>query len=432
MFYAVVDCDNCYVSCERVFNPELKDKPVVVLSNNDGCVVSRSNEAKALGVKAGMPYYQMRQQFADYPISVFSSNYELYGELTSRIVSIIQQESPAFYRYSIDECFVMLRDANSIELQQWGSKLYNRIYRSVGMPVSIGISFNKSLAKIASHFAKQFSGYQHCCIIDSEEKRLKALCHFPISDVWGIGRRTRGAFESRGLRTALDFASCSEGWVQKTFNNINILRIWSELNGKDCIPNEIDNFKKSITSSRSFNGMVSDLELLRTYAANHACNCTEKLRAQKCVASVVYVSLCTNLHRDDLPQDITLQSCHMFTPTSSTINIMNAVLELVNEIYKPGYLYKKIGVTLSGISSDTVFQTNFLDYDAFRFEKLRRIDSALDELNGEFGLDCVSYGVQHSTSVGSAPQGRKFDYASLHEHRSKNPTTRWNDIILLK
>ena len=177
--YGIVDCDNCYVSCERVFRPDLNGKPVVVLSNNDGCVVARSNEAKKMGIKAGTPYFQLAQQFPDNKIAVFSSNYELYGELTGRIVSLISQEVPAYFRYSIDECFIYLDGMEHLDLKRWGEDLHKKMKQYVGMPVSIGLAPNKTLAKMASHFAKKFQGYHHCCMIDSDEKRIKALKLYP-------------------------------------------------------------------------------------------------------------------------------------------------------------------------------------------------------------------------------------------------------------
>nr|MCR4582169.1 Y-family DNA polymerase [Prevotella sp.] len=187
--YGIVDCDNCYVSCERVFRPDLEGKAVVVLSNNDGCVVARSNEAKAMGVREGTPYFQLAQQFPGRQITAFSSNYELYGELTARVVHIISQEAPAYFRYSIDECFVYLDGMERQNLQQWGEHLHRRIRRSVGIPVSIGLAPNKTLAKIASKLAKKYAAYRHCCIIDDDYKREAALKWLPIDDVWGIGRR---------------------------------------------------------------------------------------------------------------------------------------------------------------------------------------------------------------------------------------------------
>ena len=285
-YYAVIDCDNCYVSCERVFRPDLKGKPVVVLSNNDGCVVARSNEAKRLGIKAGVPYYQLEQQFPQGEIAVFSSNYELYGELTARVVSIIRQEAPACFRYSIDECFVCL---DGME----------KILRYVGMPVSIGVAPNKTLAKMASHFAKKYRGYRHCCLIDSDEKRLKALKLYPVGEVWGIGRRYAGRLEAMGIATAYDFAAHSAEWVRREMGNIVIQRTWRELGGEDCVPGEQMARKKSICTSRSFRGMLGDFDSLRTQVANYAARCAEKLRVQSSVASTVCVFLNTNAFRED-------------------------------------------------------------------------------------------------------------------------------------
>ena len=231
--YGIIDCDNCYVSCERVFRPDLKDKPVVVLSNNDGCVVARSNEAKKMGIKAGTPYFQLAEQFPNQKIVVFSSNYELYGELTSRVVSIIRKEAPTYFRYSIDECFVYLDGMEKIDLKAWGEELHKKIKRNVGMPVSIGLAPNKTLAKMASHFAKKYQGYRHCCMIDSDEKRIKALKLYPIDEVWGIGRRYAARLEALGVKTAYDFAEHNQTWVKATFNNIVIERTWRELNGEE-------------------------------------------------------------------------------------------------------------------------------------------------------------------------------------------------------
>ena len=222
--YGIIDCDNCYVSCERVFHPDLNGKPVVVLSNNDGCIVARSNEAKRMGIKAGMPYFQLAQQFPKEKIAVFSSNYELYGEMTGRVMEIIRQEAPNHFRYSIDECFVNLDIMKDSDLKEWGTRLHERVVKSTGMPISIGIAANKTLAKIASRFAKKHPGYHHCCIIGNERQRIKALSLTDISDVWGIGRRYAARLMQMGIETAADFASKPEEWVNATFRNVCILR----------------------------------------------------------------------------------------------------------------------------------------------------------------------------------------------------------------
>ena len=279
--YGIIDCDNCFVSCERVFRPDLEGKPVVVLSNNDGCVVARSNEAKQMGIKAGTPYFELEQQFPNNKIAVFSSNYELYGELTGRVVGIIKKEAPAYFRYSIDECFVYLDGMERFDLKKWGEELHRKIKKSVGIPVSIGLAPNKTLAKMASHFAKRYPGYHHCCMIDTEEKRIKASRLYPIDDVWGIGRRYSAKLVSLGCKTAFDFAEHNRDWVKHIFNNIVIDRTWRELNGEDCVPNEEQAKKKSICTSRSFNGMIGDFETLRTHVANYAARCAEKLRKQE-------------------------------------------------------------------------------------------------------------------------------------------------------
>ena len=329
--YGIIDCDNCYVSCERVFRPDLKDKPVVVLSNNDGCVVARSNEAKKMGIKAGTPYFQLAEQFPNQKIVVFSSNYELYGELTSRVVSIIRKEAPAYFRYSIDECFVYLDGMEKIDLKAWGEELHKKIKRNVGMPVSIGLAPNKTLAKMASHFAKKYQGYRHCCMIDSDEKRIKALKLYPIDEVWGIGRRYAARLEALGVKTAYDFAGHNQTWVKAPFNNIVIERTWRELNGEDCVPNEEMAKKKSICTSRSFNGMITDLDGLRTHVSNYAARCAEKLRQQGTVASIVGVFLNTNAFREDLPQYWNFQEMRLVTPSSSTITIVKAANEVLQK-----------------------------------------------------------------------------------------------------
>lgn len=430
--YGIVDCDNCYVSCERVFRPDLNGKPVVVLSNNDGCVVARSNEAKRMGIKAGMPYYQLAEQFPNQDIAVFSSNYELYGELTGRVVEIIRKESPVYFRYSIDECFVYFNGIGQLDLKDWGEKLHKRIKRSVGMPTSIGIAPNKTLAKIAGHFAKKYQGYHHCCLIDNDEKRVKALKLFPISEVWGIGRRYATRLQAMGVQTAFDFAERNLSWVRATFKNIVIERTWRELNGEDCIPNEELAKKKSICMSRSFNGMITDLDGLRTHVSNFAARCAEKLRRQRTVASIVGVFLHTNAFREDLPQYWNFQEMRLITPTNSSIAIVKAANNVLRKVYRQDYHYKKAGVIVMGIAPNAPIQQDFFDITAEQIEKMRRLDAIVDRLNKVNGTEFIVLGSQQYTSKGCKEKAYSFANAIKHEFRSKNPTTRWKDIITLK
>lgn len=430
--YGIVDCDNCYVSCERVFRPDLKDKPVVVLSNNDGCVVARSNEAKKMGIKAGTPYFQLQQLFPNEKIAVFSSNYELYGELTGRVVEIIRQEAPAYFRYSIDESFVYWNGFDGTNLKEWGENLHKRIRKSVGMPVSIGLAPTKTLAKMASHFAKKYPGYRHCCLIDTDEKRKKALKLFPINEVWGIGRRYAAKLEAIGVKTAYDFAQMPDGLVRATFNNIVIFRTWQELNGIDAVPNEDMAKKKSICTSRSFNGMVTDFDTLKTHLSNYAARCAEKLRAQDTVASIIGVFLYTNLFREDLPQYWNFQEKRLTVPTNSTIDICKAATEVLKSIYVKGYHYKKAGVIVMGIGPNSPMQLDLFDYNAEQFQKMKRLDAVIDRINKVNGTETIVLGSQQYTQKGGKGKAEVFANAIKHDFRSKNPTTRWSDIIELK
>ena len=430
--YGIIDCDNCYVSCERVFRPDLEGRPVVVLSNNDGCVVARSNEAKALGVKEGMPYFQMAEQYPDQKIAVFSSNYELYGELTSRVVRIISQEAPAWFRYSIDECFVYLDGMEEINLQRWGENLHRRIKKSVGMPVSIGLAPNKTLAKIASRLAKKIEVYRHCCIIDTDEKREAALKWLPIEDVWGIGRRYAERLHALGCQTAYDFACHHKDWVRVTFNNINIVRTWQELNGEDAVPNEQLAKKKSICTSRSFNGMIADKDTLRTHIANCASRCAEKLRRQDTVASVVGVFVSSNPFREDLLQYWKYDETRLITPTSSTTSIVKAAADVLDQIFVQGVNYKRAGVIVMGIAPSSPLQQDLFDINAEQIQKMNRLDKVIDRINRCYGSETIVIGAQQYTRPNGEGKANVFANAIKHDFKSKNPTTRWSDIIPLK
>ena len=430
--YGIIDCDNCYVSCERVFRPDLKDKPVVVLSNNDGCVVARSNEAKKMGIKAGTPYFQLAEQFPNSKIAVFSSNYELYGDMTGRVVDIIRQEAPAYFRYSIDECFVHFPGAGHQGLKLWGENLHKKIKQYVGMPVSIGLAPNKTLAKVASHFAKKYQGYRHCCLIDTEERRTKALKLYPIGEVWGIGRRYAAKLQAMGVTTAFDFAQRHGDWVKSTFNNIVIYRTWAELNGEDCVPNEEMAKKKSICTSRSFNGMISDFATLRTQVANYAARCAEKLRRQNTVASVVAVFINTNPFREDLRQYWNFQEKRLLTPSNSTITIVQAATDVLEQLFIEGYRYKKAGVIVMGIGPNSPIQQDLFDINAEQFEKMKRLDKVIDRINKTNGTETIVLGSQQYTRKDGKGKADVFANAMRHDFKSKNPSTRWSDIIVLK
>lgn len=430
MYYAVVDCDNCYVSCELVFRPDLKGMPVVVLSNNDGCIVARSNEAKRLGIKAGTPYFKLRQLFPNTKIAVFSSNYELYGDMTARVMTYIRDAAPAYFRYSIDEAFCYLDGMQRVDLKTWGENLHSKIQKGTGMSVSIGIGPNKTLAKMASHFAKHYPGYRHCCIIDNEDKRKKALRLYPIDEVWGIGRRYALRLSGAGIRTAYDFAQCSHDWVRACFN-IVATRTWMELNGEDCVPNEEVARKKTICTSRSFNGMITDMDSLRTQISNYAARCAEKLRKQQSMAYSVGVFLDTNRFREDLPQYWNFAETPLITPTSSTMIIVNSAHKALQQIFRPGFSYKRAGVIVMNIKPNNPMLLDLFDYNAERVQKLKRLDKIVDHINKVNGTETIVLGAQQYTAHEGKGKALTFAQAIKRDFKSPNYTTRWSDIIRL-
>ena len=432
--YAIVDCDNCYVSCERVFRPDLNGKPVVVLSNNDGCVVARSNEAKALGIKAGMPYFKLKEQFGS-QVVVFSSNYELYGDITDRVMSLVRKAAPTFYRYSIDEGFCDLSGMENFDLKRWGEDLSAYIWKATRMPVSIGIASTKTLAKMASHYAKHYKGFNHCCFIDTDERRIKALEQYDIDEVWGIGRRYAARLQALGVKTAFDFANHPESWVRAMLNNVVAIRTWKELNGEDCIPMEDMSMKtmvrtnrQSICTSRSFPGMVTDMTALRTSISNFAARCAEKLRKQQSVAQTVSVFIDTNHFREDLPQYWNMAEERLLTPSNSTQQIVQTATRCMERVFRQGYHYKRAGVIVMGISPDNGVQTNFIDYDSERHEKMKRLDEALDKINREYGSETIVLGSQQYTKPEGKGKADVFKDSIKHDFRSPCYTTRWSDI----
>ncbi|MBR5064547.1 MAG: Y-family DNA polymerase, partial [Bacteroidales bacterium] len=380
----------------------------------------------------GTPYFKLQEQFPDEKIAVFSSNYELYAELTGRIVSIIRKEAPDYFRYSIDECFVYLDGMEQINLKEWGENLHRRILRSVGMPVSLGIAPNKTLAKMASHYAKHYPGYRHCCLMDTDEKRIKALKLFPIDEVWGIGRRYTARLKEYGIDTAYDFAAKPRSWVRAILRNIVIERTWRELNGEDCVPNEQLAAKKSICTSRSFAGMITELDELRTHVSNYAVRCAEKLRSQGSVAGIVAVFLNTNPFRDDLPQYWNFREQRLITPTATTTTIVQTAARLLEQLYRPGYKYKKAGVIVMDIVPDSPVQPDLFDTNAEQFQRMRRLDAVIDRINRVQGTETIVLGSQQYTRRDGQGKADVFANAIKHDYRSPNPTTRWTDIIRLK
>lgn len=412
--FALMDCNNFYASCERVFNPSLNGKPVVVLSNNDGCVIARSNEAKLLGIKMGVPAYQIQKLVEKYGVAVFSSNYTLYGDMSARVMSTLASLVPEIEIYSIDESFINLDGIE--DLQSIGREVATKVFKGTGIPVSVGIAQTKTLAKMANKFAKKYPAYNRVCLIDTDEKRIKALKIFEIGDVWGIGRRLSTKLEKQGIKTAYDFTQMPGAWVRKNMTVVGE-RTWKELRGESCIDMEaIPPAKKQICTSRSFGKMVEDFDTLCEAISTHASTCARKLRAQKGYAVSIIVFIHTNNFREDLPQYWKNIVVTLPVPTSDTMEIVKHALVGLKSIYAEGYRYKKAGVIITEIT--TAAQMGL--WDKIDRDKRDRLMQAIDKINGE-----------HGQKVKLAVQGNGRDWKLKQELLSKRYTTDMNEIMTI-
>ena len=416
--YALVDCNNFFVSCERVFRPQLEGKAVVVLSNNDGCVVARSNESKSMGIKMGTPFYQVKDMVKAGRLIACSSNYTMYGDLSARVMSILADSVPRIEIYSIDEAFLCMDGMPVERIAGISRGLVTKVKKWVGIPVSIGIAPTKTLAKIASHFAKKYPGYRGVCRIDSEEKRLKALALTPIKEVWGIGRKLSVSMEQKGIRTALDYVQRPEQWVRDNYM-LHGLRTWLELRGQVCVMEELPEKRKSICTSRSFPGMISDKAEIAARVADFAAKCAQKLREEYSAARQVDVVLYTNRFRDDLPQYFPSASVRLPVAASNTQEIVSAALKGFDTIYRPDYQYKKAGVTVSDLVDADAVQPALFDYDIGLRRKHDRLSEVMDKVNAG-GHNLVRLAAQRS---GDYTEGIRSDY------RSRRYSTSMEDII---
>ena len=415
--YALVDCNNFFVSCERVFRPELEGKAVVVLSNNDGCVVARSNESKAMGIKMCTPFFKVKH-FADAgQLTACSSNYALYGDLSNRVMSILADTVPNIEIYSIDEAFMHLDGINPDDVPGLCRDLVVKIRKWVGVPVSIGVAPTKTLAKIASHFAKKYKGYKGVCMMEADEKRLKALSLTPIDDVWGVGRRLAPKMHEWGIATALDFTERPERWVSEKLG-VNGLRTWNELNGRPCVAEETDDRRKSICTSRSFADMIDDEQELALRVSDFAAMCAKKLREEGSAAYDVTTFIYTNRFREDMVQYFPSATVRLQVAANSTQEIVGAALKALRTIYRQGYRYKKAGVTVSNIIETGSIQSSLFDFDEGLRRKQDRLSEVMDVVNASGTMLRLA-----SQRPGHYADGIRSDF------RSRLYTTSLDDII---
>ncbi len=405
--YALVDCNNFFVSCERAFQPELEGKPVVVLSNNDGCVVARSNESKAMGIKMGTPFFQVRNLSDSGKLIVKSSNYVLYGDLSRRVMSILREAAPRLEVYSIDEAFMDLEGVQPEQYRPMCLALVRKIRLWTGIPVSIGIAPTKTLAKVANHFAKRYPGYRGVCTIDNDEKREKALSLSPVGDIWGIGRRVAPKLEAMGIRTALDFARMPREWVKGKLGVMGE-RTWMELCGQEAVEREEWEARKTICTSRSFADPIPDLDELSLRVSDFAAICARKLRKEHTAAGRVTVFMYTNRFREDLPQYFPAISVPMDVPANNNQEIVGAALRGLKAIFKEGYGYKKAGVIVDDIIPESQIQGSLFDDNT----EMRERENVISELMDRFNTSDRSLLRLASQRPGHYAEGIRRDHCS--------------------
>lgn len=419
--YALVDCNNFFVSCERAFQPELEGKPVVVLSNNDGCVVARSNESKEMGIKMGTPFFKVKHLVDQGELIVRSSNYTLYGDLSARVMSLLAEVAPKLEVYSIDEAFMNMDGIRDAELRGVCSALVKKVRRWTGIPVSIGIANTKTLGKVANHFAKRYKGYKGVCVIDTPQKMRKALSLTTIGDVWGIGWRGAPKLEAAGVKTALDFVERPVEWVRDRMG-VTGVRTWSELQGIRMVEDEKDEKRKSICTSRSFANMISDLDELTLRVSDFAGKCAEKLRKDGTAAQTVGVFIHTNRFREDLQQYYPMASVRLDVPASSTPEIVSAALGVLNMVYRPGFEYKRAGVIVTDIVDSESIQQTLFGFDSESRDRDDRISRVMDLVNSS-GKNTLRLATQRG---GHYADGIRREYCSgLY-------TTSWDELIQVR
>lgn len=418
--YALADCNNFFVSCERVFRPDLEGKAVVVLSNNDGCAVSRSNEAKKLGIKMGQPLFEFRELVDSGLVTVFSSNFYLYGDMSKRVQATLSRFSPSLEVYSIDESFINLTGLENTDLDKWAKHVSFECRRCTGIPVSVGVAPTKTLAKIASKLCKQYPKTMGGCYMHRPEDIEKVLKRFPVEDIWGIGRRYAKRFRNYfGINTASDFVSMGESWVG-TEMGISGIRTWKELQGIPCIDFEdTPADRKQIMVSRSFSRDMYGLQEISEQVSLFCSIAVDKLRRQRSCCSSATVFAVSNRFRENAGQYTGSRLVSFFVPTDSLMEINSSLMRALRDLFRQGIGYKRAGVILQDIvSADAVQPCIFDDVDR---EKHDRLMKALDTINRRNGKNAIGVA------------SRSLDGIKMHrEHLSPSYTTELDDMIVVK
>ena len=416
---ALIDCNNFYVSCERVFNPALKRKPVIVLSNNDGCVIARSQEVKDLGIKMGVPWFKVQNLARHHKIIVFSSNYTLYADMSNRVMKIISEFAPNQEVYSIDECFLDLTGFKHLGLTDYGQRIRSTINRLVGLPVCVGVGASKTLAKLANHIAKKCSVFDGVCNLNeiTQDTLDLLFSKIKVGEVWGVGRCIEKKLAKLGVNTVFDLKQSSPQALRKQFS-VLMERTIRELNGESCIPlEEIAPLKKQLVCSRGFGIPVSSLSELSEAVITYTTRVAEKLRRQRSVAAMVYIFIQTDPFKKKDRQYNPGRLIHLTNPTDDTRILINAVLTGLKSIYKSGFAYKKAGVLLDDLLPFNQHQKSLFD-DKEAQAHSEFLMQAIDEINDTMGSGTIKF----------LGEGLEKQWGAKAEKKTRCYTTRVDEI----
>ena len=418
--FALIDCNNFYVSCERVFNPKLNNKPVVVLSNNDGCAISRSNEAKALGIPMGAPAFKYEKIFKENDVKVFSSNFPLYGDMSSRVMNILSKFTPNIEIYSIDEAFLKFEGFENFNLKNYCEEIREIVLKWTGIPISIGIAPTKALTKVANRIAKKFPNQtKGVYFIDSTEKRIKALKWLNIIDVWGIGFRHAKRLKNIKINSAYDFINLEDGWVRKNMSVVG-LRLKKELEGKSVLDlEEVRSPKKAIATTRSFEATITDYEKIKERISTFAICCAEKLRAQNSNCNSIYVFVRSNKFQKNKTQYRNGILMTIPFSTNSNMIISKYAVEGLKKIFKKGINYKKAGTIVMGLNSSNNYQLNLFENENPKHMSLMKIIDFIQKKEGQ-------------SKIKLASQDLRKRWKMKQEKLSPNYTCKLNEIIKVK
>lgn len=413
--FALADCNNFYASCHRLFEPQYNGLPVVVLSNNDGCVIARSNEAKACGIRMGAPFFKIREEIKRHNIAVFSSHYTLYGDISARVMTNLARFTPEVEVYSIDECFLGLTGIEN--LSDYGKQIRETVIYNTGIPISVGIAPTKVLAKVANKTSKKTNGVM---VLETEEEIANALADYPVEDLWGVGRQFSHKLIKDGIETAAQFRNLPMDWVQSNMTIVG-LRMWRELWGESCLPlKTVLDPKKGMCTSRAFGKLTSDYHELKEATSSYAARLGTKLRREKLCTSVLSVRLLTNKFGPEALQAYPAITIPLEHPVNNTMDLVRIALHGLKKIYMRGYLFQKVEVTATGLIPEAEVQLNiFSEFKGIKHDKVSRV---LDQLNMHYGAGTLKM----------AGEGMEQKWTMKRKFLRPGYTTNWNDIIKVK